>query len=468
MMRPFLLHPFVHAAFTTGALALLGLSSGCGSGETLPGSTTSSAGSGGNGGSGGSGEAPGCVPMTGGVVGPVVPWSRGYHMYVNDIATDRDAGVILGGPVRYTLLDLGSGPIDVPDTGGDFVAKLSPEGKVLWNRVWDGSSAPRVAADACGNVVVVRAPTEEPVPNVDLSKQTLIITKLDSEGHDLWERSFRLESDVKVIRVLVDARGDAVVLGTFKGSLNLGKGAFVSPATSPAIFVAGFAGATGKTLWHMDALAQGSVGMGVELSGDLFLAGHFTRVGKVPVNGDPTQGASVVLARLDPMSKVKSLKYTGTSTPFSASVVIVSPQGDVGAVGNCPVTSNSKQWCMARFPADGSPAVQQMVGDSKLSDSSGRAAFDAEGNLLTLSDAHNINDATMPYGDHLYLTTMSPTGAILRAEDWMFKGELTPEAIHIDPAGGILFAASLDNEADLGLDVGHGPVGPTIMARLAP
>src|SRR4051812_31594606 len=198
MMRPLLLRAFVHAAFTTGALALLGLSSGCSSGEILPDSATSS---GGSGGSGGSGEAPGCVPMTGGAVGSVAPWSRGYRMSVDTITTDRDAGVILGASTSDPSLDLGLGPLAAGFSGVDFVAKLSPEGKALWNRVWERGGAPWVAADACGDVIVVRAPTKEPMPDGDPTSQTLIITKLDSEGHDLWERSFPLESKVQVVRV---------------------------------------------------------------------------------------------------------------------------------------------------------------------------------------------------------------------------------------------------------------------------
>jgi hypothetical protein len=351
MIKRFLTRPLVPLAFTAGALMLSGLSTGCTSAETLPGGSSSTG--------GGSGGAASCVPMPGGMVAPVAPWSHGFSADVSSATTDRDAAVILGAGFTDPALDLGLGKLQGAETGGDVVAKFSPAGQILWNRSWDGPSAPVVATDACGNVFVARNPADDPTADPKSAKRSLVIAKLDGEGHDLWQHAFHLEPRIQVTRILITAEGDAIMLGSYQGLIELGKDVLSSP-TALTPFVAAFRGSTGETLWNVDVKTDGPIGAGLSSAGEIVVAGHFTRVGKSGVPAGAGPAGSLDVARLSAEGAVQSFAHTGAAAPFDPVRIAVSPQGDVGAAGLCAAQGvvGGAEWCMTRFPASSAAAAQ--------------------------------------------------------------------------------------------------------------
>ena len=84
------------------------------------------------------------------------------------------------------------------------------------------------------------------------------------------------------------------------------------------------------------------------------------------------------------------------------------------------------------------------------------------------SESLTEDDPTTGAEERLYLTRMSPTGAILQAASWPTSGAVTPEALHVDPAGGLLFAANVGYIGGATIDVGEGPLTSTFLARHAP
>jgi hypothetical protein len=406
---------------------------------------------------------------TSGGAGPVTPWSIGVDIHVSDLAADRDANLLVAAAYGGAL-DLGLGPLPVPETDAALVAKYSPEGKILWTHVWMASGVQAVAADACGDIFVALTRVTTPAAGINPEKQTLTLAKLDSTGQPLWERSFHPEPIYGVSSLLVDARGDVAMSGYVTGLLEL-EGSAASTNDQDGNFVAVFSGATGHVRWSMATPGYGAVGIGLEASGDLFVSGDIARAGKAEILPFPSKDGSFPLLRLDASGAIKSITRTGASVPFDTNYArfAISPQGDVGVAGQCPVKNEQNQWCMIRFAADGSPGAQQILGKKNISKQEhARVAFDAERNLLMLSQTYDLKDPVTPYSEHLYLTTLAPSGAIVRANDWRSGGLVAPNALCVDPAGGVLIAARVDLIGSAAIDVGDGPRMPTIVARVAP
>lgn len=461
MMQSFLSRALLPSVFLVGALAFPGMSAGCSSAETLPGGSSSTG--------GGSGEPAACVPTTGGMVASVVPWSRGALVDISYATTDRDAAVIVGSTSSHSPIDLGLGPVGGAETGGDLVAKFSPEGQILWNRWWDGPSAPVVATDACGDVFVARNPSADPTMDPKYSARSLVIAKLDAEGHDLWQHSFHLEPKIQVSRILINADGDAIMLGGFQGLVELGKDVLSSP-NAVAPFLAAFKGTTGETLWDVDVKADGPIGIGLSPEGEILVAGNFTRVGKLGVPPGSVPAGALAVARLSATGTAQSFAHTGASVPYTAVRFAVSPQGDVGAVGLCPVmgSETGQEWCMTRYPASGAAASQHVIVSEPLSADRGQVAFDAQGNLLMLVSSFAPIVPNQNQYEHLYFTRMTPDGTISRAQDWPTTGTVTDRSLEVDPAGGLVLAAFVSGQGTSAIDVGNGPVASGVVARIAP
>jgi hypothetical protein len=463
MMLSFLSRTLGRATSTAGALTLLGLACACSSGQTGHGGT------GGSGGAGGSPDQVACVSMTTSASGgPVTPWSRDYEMRVETLDTDRNGGIFLGGSYMGQA-DLGLGLLPAAKEGGNVVARVSADGTVLWNHAWTDSTglATTIAADSCGDVFVAR------VLALDSGRQALTLAKLDSKGVLLWEHTYPDELSYKVFRLVVDAHGDVAMSGHIDGVLQLGDGAITATGGSTG-FVALFSGGTGETRWTRPVEAASTIGIGAELSGDLFVTGNLSRVGGTGIAPSPTPDGSLPLARLGPSGDIKAITRTGPSpqSDTTTGAFVVSPQGDVGAAEMCRAPDESASWCVLRFASDGSPGVHQIVGEQNPWSSSwqdtARLTFDAEGNLLMLNQAFLTVNPAKPVSNRLNLTRMSPAGAILRADSWPSGGPAQPVALRVDSAGAVLFIVTIDINAGGTIDVGEGPLGLNFVARHAP
>ena len=462
MMSSFLFRTLGRAASTAGALTLLGVACGC---------TISPTGLGGAGGSGGSPGQQACVAATkSGSSSPISPWSRQYPIQLNAMDADPGGGLFLGGGYSGSP-DLGLGSLAVASNRGDVVAKVSPDGTVLWNHAWsDASGAIALAADSCGDVFVARVLASRQGDEPDYGNQKLWLAKLDSQGELLWEHSYPDEPSYQVFRLLVDARGDVVMSGHIDGTLDLGDP--ILTATGGATgFVGIFAGGTGETRWTRPIKAASSIGIGVEASGDLYVTGDISRFGGAGVLPQATPDGSLPLARLDPSGQLKAITRTGPSPDSTGKrgSFMVSPQGAVAAAEVCRTLDDMPAWCLLRFTSDGAPAARQIVGaqDPWLPISwspAPQVTFDPQGNVVMLNAAVKVVKSTSSVSRFLNLTRMSPTGAILRAESWPSGSPVETYALRVDASGGVVFAVT----ADSGINVGDGPELGSFVARHAP
>ena len=103
------------------------------------------------------------------------------------------------------------------------------------------------------------------------------------EFESVWSKRFGNTGEDRAVRVRVDPRGDAIVIGMFQGSLDLG-GPMPLMAQGRSGFVAKLAGADGSVRWqHTTPLASPldlhddwPTALGVDALGNVYVAGRFS------------------------------------------------------------------------------------------------------------------------------------------------------------------------------------------------
>jgi hypothetical protein len=333
--------------------------------------------------------------------GSVVPMS---------IALDPAGNVLVSGQMGPKITIAGS-DFTVPTEKGNFIAKLSPSGALLWVDAFptlaSSSATPNgayaVAADAQGNVVSLvgyYGSTDFGAgPVAGQPEGNLALVKLDPAGKLLWSKSFAsspngLASIVHAGSVAVDPAGDVIIGGSFVGAGDFGGGS-VSPAGS---FVAKFS-SSGDHLWS-HGYGYGSV-LSVAIDGTSpILAGSFT--------GDMVFGGTTLhapadfdgfVARLDGAGNPVWIQgFSGPDFDFATSVA-VDGAGNVALAGTVsggatfggmmiPGTSNGMVSFAARLGPGGIPIAIAPLGPGPqppgmYTDVSAEGiAFDGAGGLI--------------------------------------------------------------------------------------
>ncbi|HSP77076.1 MAG TPA: hypothetical protein VLQ93_01005, partial [Myxococcaceae bacterium] len=210
------------------------------------------------------------------------------------VGVDREGNAFVLANFRDTL-DFGSGPL--PGTTGNpsdvnlAVAKFSPEGTLLWVRVFGvipgsttgpaNAAGETLAVDAEGNVVFLAtfrgAVDFGGGPLVAGEAGGIALVKLDGRGRHLWSRLLRISGSFAVGELATDDRGHIALAGTVIGAgpVDFGTGPLVPPRETETAFLARFS-PLGMLDWlHFEADHVSSSGSGTAADerGNLFLSG---------------------------------------------------------------------------------------------------------------------------------------------------------------------------------------------------
>jgi hypothetical protein len=177
----------------------------------------------------------------------------------------------------------GAGGMDV------LLAKVSPEGKVLWVRSFGGSQIDRayaVATDAAGNAYVTGHYQSEDgtawgqsLPNQ--GDYDLYLAKFSPEGELIWIRTAGGKGYDYGHGIAIDMAGDVVISGAITGEARFGATVVNEGATARAFFAAKYS-ADGDLRWVRASegrLSGSAHGVAVDGAGNIYLGGNGNGVG---------------------------------------------------------------------------------------------------------------------------------------------------------------------------------------------
>jgi hypothetical protein len=245
-------------------------------------------------------------------------WAKFYGDSVNPgtqdiyaVATDSAGNFYVGGDFIGPL-KLGNKTLIAPLNGNAFIAKLGPDGELVWAKQLGDKGAESIrgiAVDSAGNVAIIGSSTEaidlggaQPIP------PGIFVAKLDSSGGHLW--SVGLLGTGNSTRVAFDPQGNVVIAGGYSGTMNFGAGPMPSAGASD-VFVAKLrasdGSATAPGCWaksYGDVADQAATDVAVDGSGNILITGNFE--GNLNINAVLTSAGSsdVFIAKLTPAGSV--------------------------------------------------------------------------------------------------------------------------------------------------------------------
>ena len=221
------------------------------------------------------------------------------------------------------------------DGGGGATCGGSP----YWSRSLEGGKGRSVASDAAGNVVVASTCEGSDLAGAPAGPGKLCLAKLDPQGTLLWSKVF----GGSLGAMQLDAAGNIWIAGSFTGTVDFGGGLLMNPKMGDDGFVAKL-DPDGDHLHSAHIaqeespgfyLSQRAYGLAVMPDGGVALAGSFQ--GSVDFGGGPLPSAGededAFVVRLDQSGNhVYSRAMSGGSSQHAREVLAL-PDGSVVVAG---------------------------------------------------------------------------------------------------------------------------------------
>lgn len=245
---------------------------------------------------------------------------EGYD-FGHGIAIDPQGNAVVTGAV-FGNAAFGDVKIENPPGGHLFVAKYDPAGKLLWVRTSTGKatgSGHGVAIDAEGNIYVGGPSAglgafgrhELKTPKGG----DALVAKLSPEGEVLWVAQAHGEPSCHAHEITCDARGRVWVAGMFKGRATFGGETFSTTGEKDSDAFLAHWDSAGKLQWVR--VGQGpatdyGLGVATDGGGNSFLAGEFTETFKLGGASLASRGATdIYVAAFDPTGALRWITQAG-------------------------------------------------------------------------------------------------------------------------------------------------------------
>lgn len=176
-------------------------------------------------------------------------WSRVFqvpfdgNLYGGTLAVGPDGSVVIAGEFG-SAIDLGGGPLTSEGWGNIFLVKLGPDGAHRFSKgfgdEYSNAFASAVAIDKDGYIILAGSLNGEldlgGGPLVSAGDTDVFVATFDPEGGHMKSSRFGDEKTQYAPLIAIDAGGNAVLGGTFYGSIDFGMGEIVA-GDSPKLYL---------------------------------------------------------------------------------------------------------------------------------------------------------------------------------------------------------------------------------------
>lgn len=301
------------------------------------------------------------------------------------VAVDRRGDAYVSGFTSNSLPTA-----DSVGAGDAFLAKLGPDGTLLWLRQFGTTGADYargVAVDITGNVFVGGDTNGTLAENASSGGDgDAFLAKFDASGDLVWLRQFGSAAADKVTAVATDARGDVLAVGTTGGALPTNRALGSSDA-----FVTKFDG-NGVRVWVRQFGSEGAdyaYGVAVDQDGGVFTTG-FT-YGSLPGNSS-SGNIDGFLAHFDANGNRTMVRQFGDNGAVFGYAVALDAAGnpivggwsDLDPLGSSAAPGPWRAY-LATFDAQGAPRGSRQFGTSGMEQPVGLAVDGSGGVYVTTS-----------------------------------------------------------------------------------
>lgn len=273
-------------------------------------------------------------------------WSRKYgnqsNQVANSVAVDAEGNVFVTGAFDGAI-DFGTGAVQTKGLNDIFIAKLSPSGEAIWAKSFgDGTNqiGRAIAADGSGNVVMCGSFQgsvdfgDGVVPSS--GDYDIFVVSFDADGGRRWHRRYGDSGAQNCEGIGVDAAGDVLLTGPFKGTVAFGTPALTSSGDFDS-YVAKLAGSDGATAWSKafgGLTEQRSEALAVDAEGNVLITGYMA--GSTTFGGETLTsagGADLFIVKLDPIGAHVWSRLFGDGSNQFAQGITTDAAGNVMVVG---------------------------------------------------------------------------------------------------------------------------------------
>lgn len=237
----------------------------------------------------------------------------------SDIKVDREGNLICAG-VYWVEMELGEVKLE-NQVGGKsiFLAKINPNGQVLWARSFDGTALKEMRGidiDGDGNIFLSGYFREQLLlDGITLTARgdtDAFVAKLDSNGISQWARSFGGRKDTRGIEVGVMEEGKLAFVGYYNDTTYFDDQSLPAKTFDRDLFVTQL-DSTGQVLWAKRAggvFDEEPFDLNIDAEDNIWITGYVVGVLTV-ADGFSTQSTNAT-------SDLLILKYDAQGTPLVA------------------------------------------------------------------------------------------------------------------------------------------------------